>query len=289
MDGLCDRLEALPIRARLLLEIIILVLPGYLRAKLDPLLSVDVNQDGWLLNGGGDGGAPEGSLDVAIPVARPVRGASATGSVERAHRENEVGGSGTMDPRRRLLSLTYRGMCALLDAAHLAHLLYFLTGRSPYASVSQRVLRYCLLPAPSSELSGPGLAPPAGASRRERAMFFLELPLQHARQLLLLSAFGYRLLAWLHTPRSAPLIAAPFVPPPPAPYPPRRGKLLPAAGACAECALCPMEEPTASPSGYVFCSRCITRAVMRDGRCPVTDMPVTLPELLRLYETSRPA
>ncbi|EOD28542.1 hypothetical protein EMIHUDRAFT_204455 [Emiliania huxleyi CCMP1516] len=53
------------------------------------------------------------------------------------------------------------------------------------------------------------------------------------------------------------------------------------------CAMSPMEQPTAAPSGYVFCAKCITRAVRRHGRCPLTHAPATLPSLVRLYETSR--
>jgi peroxin-12 len=116
----------------------------------------------------------------------------------------------------------------------------------------------------------------------------LELPLQHARQLLLLSAFGYRLLAWLHAPQNTPPLAAPLVPPAPPPPPLAPGKTAPITGACAQCSLSPIEQPTVAPSGFVFCGRCITAAVRRDGRCPVTGMLAGLPELLRLYETSRP-
>lgn len=244
------------------------VLPGYLRARLDPLLSTSADDDADADTTGGDSAAGNANPTDAV---RTMPG----------------WGGGQWEARRRRLSLAYRGLCAALDTSHLAHLLLFLSGRSPFASLSQRLLRYRLLPAPTPELSAAGLLPPPGASRRERAAWMLELPLQHARQLLLLSAFGYRLLAWLHAPQNAPPLAAPLVPPPPPPPPLAPGKSAPVFGACAECSLSPIEQPTVAPSGFVFCGRCITSAVRRDGRCPLTGMQAGLPELLRLYETSR--
>ena len=49
------------------------------------------------------------------------------------------------------------------------------------------------------------------------------------------------------------------------------------------------QDPTASPSGFVFCAKCIYPVVAQTGRCPATQQPVLVPELRRLYETSRPA
>jgi len=219
------------------------VVPSYARAKLDPLFSVDAAdadeqaEGGALLAGGGAGSMGAGANGT---VAADVGAGSGAGG----------GGGESASRRRRVLSLLYRALCLALDTQHVAHLLLFLSGRSCYASLSQRLLRYRLLPAPPSAGS-PGLSPPAGASRHETAMWLLELPLQHARQLLLLSAFGYRLLAWLHAPQNAPPLAAPLVPPPPPPPPLAAGKTPPAPGACAECGISPIEQPTASPSGYV--------------------------------------
>ena len=273
------------------------VAPLYLRAKLDPLLSADAladERDGEGRGGGGDGGDAGGGPSG--------------------------GGAGR---RRRALSLAYRAVCAGLDVLHLwrasarrpplsrrtrlaawrrevlsglllprrRQLLLFLSRRSPHASLAERLLRYRLLPAAApAAADGGGGCGGGGAfrgSRREIGARLLELPLQHARQLLLLSAFGYRLLGWLHQPDDAPPLAAPLLPPPPPPPPLAPGKRPPLPGACGECAMSPMEQPTAAPSGYVFCAKCITRAVRRHGRCPLTHAPATLPSLVRLYETSR--
>ena len=46
--------------------------------------------------------------------------------------------------------------------------------------------------------------------------------------------------------------------------------------------------PTAAPSGFVYCSECIQEAVARDGVCPLSNIRTTPEELCAIYETSRP-
>jgi hypothetical protein len=108
-------------------------------------------------------------------------------------------------------------------------------------------------------------------------------------QLLLLSLFGYRLAERGHAPQHAPQPLPPLVPPPPLPppLPEASPALAHAPGVCRVCGMVP-HEPTASPSGYVLCARCVVPAVEKHGRCPLAQTPATPPELLRLYETSRP-
>mgnify|MGYP000026470445 CR=1 FL=1 len=42
--------------------------------------------------------------------------------------------------------------------------------------------------------------------------------------------------------------------------------------------------PAASPSGYVFCHRCLVSYVQKYGKCPVTGVPCTETNIVRLFE-----
>ena len=117
------------------------------------------------------------------------------------------------------LGAAYRFCCAAADALHLGQVLLFMFERSPHPSLALRCLGLRLRRAdPAAALSPPpppptppqvvaGRAPPPlpppppprGARRRRRrrrgaVLALLALPLEHARQLLLLSVFGYRLV-----------------------------------------------------------------------------------------------
>ncbi|KAH8277998.1 hypothetical protein KR026_000828 [Drosophila bipectinata] len=60
---------------------------------------------------------------------------------------------------------------------------------------------------------------------------------------------------------------------------------MPKRGECPVCLL-PMQTPTAcSVSGYVFCWKCIVSHMKEHGSCPVTHYPITLEDLVRIYET----
>ncbi|KAH8360933.1 hypothetical protein KR093_000542 [Drosophila rubida] len=55
-----------------------------------------------------------------------------------------------------------------------------------------------------------------------------------------------------------------------------------------ECPVCLMrlQTPTAcAVSGYVYCWKCIVSHLKRDGSCPVTKYPISLDDLVRIYET----
>ncbi|XP_068141532.1 peroxisome assembly protein 12 [Drosophila tropicalis] len=60
---------------------------------------------------------------------------------------------------------------------------------------------------------------------------------------------------------------------------------LPKRGECPVCLL-PFQTPTAcSVSGYVYCWKCIINHLKEHGACPVTNYPISLDDLVRIYET----
>ncbi|XP_039501531.1 peroxisome assembly protein 12 [Drosophila santomea] len=60
---------------------------------------------------------------------------------------------------------------------------------------------------------------------------------------------------------------------------------LPQSGECPVCLLS-IQTPTAcSVSGYVFCWKCIVSHMKEHGTCPVTQYPISLDDLVRIYET----
>ena len=249
----------------------LLVVPAYARAKLEPLLGREA-----------DAPEAEDAEGDGMWSADQIRPAGAEASAAAAR-------GGEVPLRLQVARFAYRAACAVGDAQHLAHLLLYMFGRSRYASGSQRLLGFSLRRANATDMARERLAAgadgPGGA--RSRLVGLLELPLRHARQLLLVSVLGYRLVEWWHASQHAPLPRLALVPPPPPPPPLARGVVTSATrDVCGVCLGEPVE-PTASPSGYVFCAGCIYDAVARDGCCPLTKEPTDASRLYRLYETSR--
>jgi len=188
------------------LALLLLLLPPYLRSKIDehfeqhersPDQADDDEQDGAV--GGGEAAAPDGEQ----PRARPRSEASPSLGVRHLG--------------RRLVRLVCRLLCASLDASALAQLLLFMHGRSPHATLSQRLLGFRLkraqpadhtraraatTTASTSSASSAAAAVGYGASSPpsssldgwlaalEQMRALAEMPLRHARQLLVLSVFG---------------------------------------------------------------------------------------------------
>ena len=248
-------------RSSRLLELALLVFPAYIRARLESPLAP------WAAPEGVDD--REGSPEEA-PTTEPTAELA-----PHSHRSQAI----------RVAGMSIRVSLSLLDALQLLQLLRFCFGRSRHCSLSHLLLGATLRR--YSEPRRPTPQPKQALGAAARMLSYLELPLQHARQLLLLSIFGYRLLEWWHSPEHAPQQAPLAIPPPPPPPPLPPNVRLPAPGTCAMCGT-EAVKPTATPSGYVFCEKCITPAVRRDGKCQVTQLPATVPELLRLYETSLP-
>mmetsp|Transcript_73290 Transcript_73290/g.162745 ORF Transcript_73290/g.162745 Transcript_73290/m.162745 type:complete len:333 (-) Transcript_73290:322-1320(-) len=214
----------------------LLIIPPYLRAKLDPVLDVDDPSD------------------------------VAASSMMRAAR------------------LAHRVVCALVDGQQLIQLLLFLFDRSPFATPAQRVLGFSLRRAIAADAASERSGRPQGPSAKLLAL--LETPLRQARQLLLLSVLGFRLVEWWHAPQHAPAPRLTLIPPPPPPPSLHPGVVTSAVlGVCGICQREPVE-PTVAPSGYVFCAQCIHEAVVRQGCCPLTKLPAQLDELRKLFETN---
>ena len=191
------------------LALLLLLLPPYLRSKIDehfeqhersPDQADDDEQDGAV--GGGEAAAPDGEQ----PRARPRSEASPS--------------LGARHLGRRLVRFVFRLLCASLDASALAQLLLFMHGRSHHATLSQRLLGFRLkraqpadhararaatMTASTSSVSSAAAAVGYGASSPPSSSFdsfdgwlaaleqmraLAEMPLRHARQLLVLSVFG---------------------------------------------------------------------------------------------------
>ena len=290
------------------LHLLLLLLPGYLRSKIDGHLAPRVRGVEGMGNGDDSGDS---------------------GSTSGGSSSSSGGGSGRLpqDLMRRFGKLLGRLVCATLDAAALVQLLLFMHGSTRHATLTQRLLGYTLQRAPegggalprdamsstsalastlaSAPASTPASTPTSASDRLQRLASVAEVPLQQARHLLVLSVFGYRLLEWWHAPENAPPPALKRLPPPPPAgrvLPPpghyadvaaarlaaedRRRRLLSQPGLCAVCRMQP-REPTAAPSGFVFCAACAMQAVRREGCCPLTGMHVRPQDLIRLYETSQ--
>lgn len=187
------------------LALLLLLLPPYLRSKIDehfeqlersPDQADDDEQDGAV--GGGEAAAPDGEQ----PRVRPRSEASPSLGVRHLG--------------RRLVRFVCRLLCASLDASALAQLLLFMHGRSPHATLSQRLLGFRLKRAQPAEHTraraatttastysassaaaavGYGASSPPSSldgwlAALEQMRALAEMPLRHARQLLVLSVFG---------------------------------------------------------------------------------------------------
>ena len=207
------------------------------------------------------------------------------------------------------IRLLCRACVAVLDGGNLLQLLLFMHGQSKHATLAQRFLRYSLRrPSPAAAVAAAAVAgnnaqPGAAVSGSVRLLHWLaalaEAPLRHARQLLLLSVFSFRLLEWWHAPQHAPPPPARLVPPAPMPPPSKffdgdaagqgirvSGSQL-AHGLCGLCGKLP-NEPAVAPSGFVYCGQCAHGAALQHAECPLSGVPMRVEDLRRIYETSRP-
>jgi peroxin-12 len=114
------------------------------------------------------------------------------------------------------------------------------------------------------------------------------LLLDSLKVLLPTAIFFIRFLEWWYSPSSpARALAAPAAPPavpPPRLLPPAPDGITVPRGAYGACPLCTraLVNPTALPSGYVFCYRCAHAHVAAHGMCPVTRVPASVRELRKV-------
>jgi peroxin-12 len=127
---------------------------------------------------------------------------------------------------------------------------------------------------PSSPSSGP-LAAAAG------------LALSGAKRAFVASVFAFRFLEYYYAAESRAPRPGAVVPPPPVLLPPARGVDPAAAASKVNCPLCGRARVNAAActaSGYVFCYTCIYAHLDAHRACPVTLMPATTDDILRVYE-----
>ena len=147
-----------------------------------------------------------------------------------------------------------------------------------------------LLDQPLSQAANPSLDPPT--SLKERLTRLLKasprLALDSLRVLLPLSIFFIKFLEWWYSPFSpARALSAPPkgppIPPPRVLMPHPKGKQVDPTN-FGECPICrvPVQNATATPSGYVFCYRCIYAHVEKLAKCPVTLVPVQISQLRKV-------
>ncbi|KAI8984622.1 Pex12 amino terminal region-domain-containing protein [Mycotypha africana] len=128
-----------------------------------------------------------------------------------------------------------------------------------------------------------------GQNMRQPAFSLLKNPLgaistilskviEFLKVLLPMSIFFFKFLEWWYSSefsRSGGLSqdedSANAIPPPEQIKPDPRGTKLPKSpNTCPLCLSSPINNPTALPSGYVFCYTCVYHCVEEHGRCPVT-------------------
>lgn len=73
--------------------------------------------------------------------------------------------------------------------------------------------------------------------------------------------------------------------PPPPDYHPRSKDLV---GKCALCLQTPVSPTAIATSGYVFCFSCIMHRVhaSKEATCPITNVPISLQHLVRIYHVN---
>jgi hypothetical protein len=109
----------------------------------------------------------------------------------------------------------------------------------------------------------------------------------YAKWLVMLAIFSFRFLEWWFSADNKGLPAR-RLPVPPPPSPPLRAAAAPPRPASHRlCALCGAERvnPTACPSGFVFCFACVHPYVAEHARCPVTLQPCDVGQLRRIFES----
>ncbi|XP_046680436.1 peroxisome assembly protein 12-like [Homalodisca vitripennis] len=156
----------------------------------------------------------------------------------------------------------------------LVQYLWYLTGRvsahSPLLSVANLSLQYSMEQATHSYSWRECLSSPRACAR---------LVSDGLTQGLQLAAFFLQCLQWYHSDQLSHDKLSNLIPHPPVVE--EINILSPA-----QCPVCKKPcriETVLMTSGYVFCYRCIREAIVARQSCPVTNLPATLDELIRLF------
>uniref|UniRef100_A0A1B6K936 Peroxisome assembly protein 12 n=1 Tax=Graphocephala atropunctata TaxID=36148 RepID=A0A1B6K936_9HEMI len=174
----------------------------------------------------------------------------------------------------RVVNGCRRAAVASWQTVTLVQYLLYLTGRvaahSPLLSAGNLSLQYC-----AEQPSQPFSWSECFSSPRA----CVKLVSDSMTQGLQLAAFFLQCLQWYHSDQLSHDKVSSFIPPPP--------EVAEVDGS--NSAVCPVcKEPckietVLMTSGYVFCYRCVREAVISNQKCPVTNLPTSLDELVRLY------
>lgn len=114
--------------------------------------------------------------------------------------------------------------------------------------------------------------------------------LSGAKHAFVASVFAFRFLEYYYAAESRAPQEGAIVPPAPRALPPARGIDPAVATSKVACPLCRKPRANAAActaSGYVFCYTCIYSHLDTHRRCPVTLMPASTDDILRVYEEAR--
>ncbi|RUP21146.1 Pex12 amino terminal region-domain-containing protein [Jimgerdemannia flammicorona] len=192
---------------------------------------------------------------------------------------------------RRVFRKVYPLVNATYHGSVLCYSIAYLFGKTPYYTpwlklIGLEVKRMSVQDYREhyTRMSGPASATSQSRSLARRSVDILGATLSGALEflkiLLPMSIFFFKFLEWWYSSEFARgggggggvgQAAAKEVPPPERIKPDRRGTPLPPTpNTCPLCQARPINNPTALPSGYVFCYTCAFHYVEEHGRCPVT-------------------
>ena len=127
-------------------ELLLLLLPMYLRAKLEPFVSDDADRADDAADGPNAAAANAAGTRTTTAEANTATGTDTTGS--SGTRSARLRAS-VLERARVAARLLYRLISTLAEGSNLFQLLLFMYGRSKYATLSQRLLGYSLRRAPA--------------------------------------------------------------------------------------------------------------------------------------------
>lgn len=143
---------------------------------------------------------------------------------------------------------------------------------SPLLDMAGMILTYKRVVKPSNN------KPLTQLSVKEYLKNYLYYGISHSLEL---GAFFVQFLNWWHSENlQSKFIAYPI------PNPPKEIDKYSSLKNTNTCPICTNERkmPTAlTVSGYVFCYKCLHRSLMVESRCPVTKLPATMQDMVRIY------
>lgn len=164
--------------------------------------------------------------------------------------------------------------------------IFYLFGHTRYFSPTLALQRLVVRRLTARELiQGVASANQGGSERQVHPAVHLTLSV--AKHAFVASVFAFRFLEYYYAAESRAPQQSVIVPPAPEPLPVARGIDASVASSRVNCPLCGAVRVNAAActtSGYVFCYTCIYSHLEKHLKCPVTLMPATTEDILRVYE-----